>query len=66
MIHSDYLVELGKGGRGVPRGVFAFMVAAGFSLRREMINPVATKSKEKGGIDEGSRYGLYSLSKGNI
>jgi len=42
------------------------MVAAGFSLRRKVINPVATKSKEKGGIDEGSRYGLYSLSKGDI
>jgi len=42
------------------------MVVASFSLRRKMINPAASKSKEKGGIDEGSRYGFYSLSKGNI
>jgi hypothetical protein len=66
LIYSDYVVELGKEGRGVHGDVSAFMVAAGFSLRREMINPAATKSKEKGGIDERSRYGLYSLSKGDI
>jgi hypothetical protein len=27
---------------------------------------IRAKKKEKGGIDEGSRYGLYSLSKGDV
>jgi len=66
LIHSDYLIELSRGGRGAHRGVFAFMVAAGFSLLRKVINPVATKSKEKGEIDERSRCGLYGLFKGDI